>query len=216
MAHVIHRRDPPSNAGVAGTSRFEGLATDKSHHRYRMRQTLSRRLTVEHSTSVIRNAILIAGVTQEWGERRASPSHPPVGGTLGQRSFGAPAPRCALIAPRPPVGRRPAAGSGLRLPERALDPLCGWERGSTALMPGGVGPLRHGDGRLGLGRLQPSGQARSERAQRHHRPCCGAAVWGLGRERPDRHHPSSTRKRHLRCHGRTVGLPALGRRRQAA
>jgi putative transposase len=59
-------------------------------------------------------------------------------------------------------------------------------------------------------------QARSERAQRHHLTCCLVAFCGLERERPDRSITISKLKRYLRCHGRTVRLPALERLKQAA
>jgi hypothetical protein len=59
-------------------------------------------------------------------------------------------------------------------------------------------------------------QARSERAQLHHLTCCLIAFCGLERERHDRRTTIDTLKRHLRCHGRTVRLPALERLRQVA
>jgi hypothetical protein len=59
-------------------------------------------------------------------------------------------------------------------------------------------------------------QARSERAQRHHLTCCLVAFCVLERERYDRSLTIDTLKRHLSCQGRTIGLPALERLRQAA
>jgi hypothetical protein len=59
-------------------------------------------------------------------------------------------------------------------------------------------------------------QARSERAQLHHLTCCLVAFCVLERERHDRNLTIYKLKRHLSCHGRTVGLPALERLRQAA
>jgi Transposase DDE domain len=59
-------------------------------------------------------------------------------------------------------------------------------------------------------------QARSERAQLHHFTCCLVAFCVLERERHDRNLTIYKLKRHLNCHGRTVGLPALERLRQAA
>jgi putative transposase len=59
-------------------------------------------------------------------------------------------------------------------------------------------------------------QARSERAQLHHLTCCLVAFCVLERERHDRHLTIYKLKRHLSCHGRTVGLPALERLRQTA
>ena len=60
------------------------------------------------------------------------------------------------------------------------------------------------------------GQARSERAQRHHFTCCLVAFCGLERERQDRHLTIYNLKRYLSCHGRMVRLPALERLQQAA
>jgi hypothetical protein len=59
-------------------------------------------------------------------------------------------------------------------------------------------------------------QARSERAQRHHLTCCLVAFCVLERERYDRSLTIYKLKRHLSCQGRTIGLPALERLRQAA
>jgi putative transposase len=59
-------------------------------------------------------------------------------------------------------------------------------------------------------------QARSERAQLHHLTCCLVAFCVLERERHDRGLTIYKLKRHLSCHGRTVGLPALERLREAA
>jgi hypothetical protein len=59
-------------------------------------------------------------------------------------------------------------------------------------------------------------QARSERAQQHHFTCCLAAFCVLERERYDRGLTIYKLKRQLSCHGRTVGLAALERLRQAA
>jgi putative transposase len=59
-------------------------------------------------------------------------------------------------------------------------------------------------------------QARSERAQLHHFTCRLVAFCVLERERHDRNLTTYKLKRHLNCHGRTVGLPALERLRQAA
>ncbi len=59
-------------------------------------------------------------------------------------------------------------------------------------------------------------QARSERAQRHHFTCCLVAFCVLERERYDRGLTTYKLKRQLSCHGRTVGLSALERLRQAA
>jgi hypothetical protein len=59
-------------------------------------------------------------------------------------------------------------------------------------------------------------QARSERAQQHHFTCCLVAFCVLERERHDRGLTIYTLKRQLSCHGRTVGLSALERLRQAA
>ena len=59
-------------------------------------------------------------------------------------------------------------------------------------------------------------QARSEQAQLHHFTCCLVAFCVLERERHDRNLTIYKLKRHLNCHGRTVGLPALERLRQAA
>src|SRR5918992_3863541 len=59
-------------------------------------------------------------------------------------------------------------------------------------------------------------QARSERAQQHHFTCCLVAFCVLERERYDRGLTTYKLKRQLSCHGRTVGLSALERLRQAA
>ena len=60
------------------------------------------------------------------------------------------------------------------------------------------------------------GQARSERAQLPHLTGCVVAFCVLERERHERRLTIYTLKRHLSCHGRTVGLPALERLRQTA
>jgi putative transposase len=72
--------------------------------------------------------------------------------------------------------------------------------------------IRGGKDQLGLNGCQ----ARSERAQLHHLTCCLVAFCVLERERHDRNLTLYKLKRHLNCHGRTVGLPALERLRQAA
>ena len=59
-------------------------------------------------------------------------------------------------------------------------------------------------------------QARSERAQLHHFTCCLVAFGVLERERQDGNLTIDKLKRHLSCHGRMVGLPALERLRQTA
>jgi putative transposase len=59
-------------------------------------------------------------------------------------------------------------------------------------------------------------QARCERAQLHHLTCCLVAFCVLERERHDRNLTIYKLKRHLSCYGRTVGLSALERLRQAA
>lgn len=59
-------------------------------------------------------------------------------------------------------------------------------------------------------------QARSERAQLHHLTCCLVAFCVLEREGHDRRLTIYKLKRHLSCHSRTCGLPALERLRQAA
>jgi hypothetical protein len=59
-------------------------------------------------------------------------------------------------------------------------------------------------------------QARSERAQLHHLTCCLVAFCVLERERYDRNLTIYQLKRRLSYRGRTVGLPALERLREAA
>jgi Transposase DDE domain len=59
-------------------------------------------------------------------------------------------------------------------------------------------------------------QARSERAPLHHLTCCLVAFCVLERERHDRNLTIYKLKRELSCQGRTVGLSALERLRQAA
>jgi len=60
------------------------------------------------------------------------------------------------------------------------------------------------------------GHARAERAQRQHLTCCLVACCVLERDRQDRPLTLDNLQRHLSCHGRKVGLPALERLRQAA
>jgi hypothetical protein len=59
-------------------------------------------------------------------------------------------------------------------------------------------------------------QARSERAQRHHIPCCLAAFCVLERERHDRGLSIYKLRRALSCNGQSITLPALERLRRIA